>query len=193
MKKLLFFVLLLIITISSNVIRAQVYAPGLSGQYGIRIITYPDCYYLGEVKNGIADGIGTFYYNDGSFYRGGYKNGLREGQGFLISPQYGYIVGCWSRDNYIGECYHSINPYASIPRIRREVQSVQTDRSITTRSNPYASIPRFRREAQTVQTDRSISTNNNDYTNVSPEGYNIIQIDPQTQMGRQLLGSYQGR
>ena len=42
---------------------------------------YPDGKYIGEFKNGMRDGKGIFYFNDGSRYEGDYKNDKREGKG----------------------------------------------------------------------------------------------------------------
>lgn len=83
---------------------AQVYSPQLVGHYGIRIIYYPYGYYQGNVSNGVANGVGTFYFRDGSFYHGGFMNGWWNGQGVIVSPFYGYLSGCWSGGVYIGQC-----------------------------------------------------------------------------------------
>ena len=42
---------------------------------------YPDGKYIGEFKNGLREGKGIFYYNDGARYEGDYRNDKREGKG----------------------------------------------------------------------------------------------------------------
>ena len=139
---------------------AQVWSPQLAGHYGERIIYYNYGYYQGNVTNGVANGLGTFYYRDGSFFRGNFVNGWWHGEGMLVSPYYGYLTGCWSAGNYVGNCQ---NTYCTSNRVRQEIQYVQREKP-----------------------------NNNNYSNVSPEGYNIKRIEPETQMGKVMLGRYSG-
>ena len=44
-------------------------------------VNYNNGYYVGEMKNGYRDGIGTYYWNDGDKYSGGWKNGEKHGIG----------------------------------------------------------------------------------------------------------------
>lgn len=37
--------------------------------------------YIGEYINGVADGYGEYYWNDGSVYKGDFKHGVRHGYG----------------------------------------------------------------------------------------------------------------
>ena len=141
---------------------AQVYSPQLVGHNGVRIIYYPNGYYQGNVSNGVANGTGTYYFRDGSFFRGNFSNGWWHGEGVIVTPYNGYLAGCWSNGNYIGNC-----PNKNYYNNNRRVESIISD----------------------VQDERP---NDNRYTAVSPEGYKIKRIDPETQMGRTLLGNYSG-
>jgi len=49
--------------------------------------------YFGEIKNGVPNGQGTFYYTDGSVYVGGVKDGKRNGQGTETYSDGGKYVG----------------------------------------------------------------------------------------------------
>ena len=37
--------------------------------------------YIGEFKNGVYEGKGIYYYNNGDKYEGNFKNGVKEGKG----------------------------------------------------------------------------------------------------------------
>ena len=50
--------------------------------------------YVGEIKNGLPDGQGTFTYPNGSKYVGEYKDGVKHGQGSYYYP---------NGDKYVGE------------------------------------------------------------------------------------------
>jgi len=161
MKNLIFTSLLFLLGLCSS-LEAQVYSPQLVGHYGVRIIYYPNGYYQGNVSNGVAHGVGTFYFSDGSFYHGGYSNGWVHGQGVIVSPFSGYLSGCWSGGVYLGQC-QNYNRYDNNNEIQSIVNKIQQDRPSDSR-----------------------------YTSVSPEGYKIKRIDAETQMGKTLLGRYSG-
>jgi hypothetical protein len=161
MKKLiLLFFLFSIGTIRP--VNAQVFSPQLVGHYGTGFIYYSYGYYHGNVSNGIAHGVGTFYFSDGSFYYGGFAHGFWHGEGVIVSPYHGYLTGCWSSGNYTGQCSTS-SKYNSQRNVERVVYDVSSKRSDDSR-----------------------------YTSISPEGYTIKRIDSDTQMGRRLLGQYSG-
>lgn len=62
--------------------------------------------YEGNFKSGLPHGNGTFYYQDGSYYKGEWSNGLRNGEGqlvFLLNGEENKKSGIWKKDIYIGE------------------------------------------------------------------------------------------
>ena len=54
--------------------------------------------YVGEFKDGLKNGHGTFTSLDGDKYEGEWVNGKRNGQGTLILP-----LGKLGWSNYVGE------------------------------------------------------------------------------------------
>lgn len=48
-----------------------------------KTVTYPTGTYEGEIANGLENGNGRFYFNDGRVYSGEWKNGLPNGKGAL--------------------------------------------------------------------------------------------------------------
>ncbi len=163
MKKKLIFVLAIILLYAVHSLNAQVYSPQLVGHFGPRIIYYPYGYYQGNVNNGIAHGLGTFYFSDGSFYRGNFLNGWWHGEGVIVSPYQGYLAGCWSKGQYVGNCSAN-NQFNNSNRVQEIVSDIQSEKP-----------------------------NNKNYADVSPEGYKIKRIDPNTKMGKSLLGKYTGK
>ena len=65
--------------------------------------------YSGDCSNGYANGKGTSYYQDSSYYTGKFENGLREGKGemhFISKDGKDSIVkGFWSGDIFRGKRY----------------------------------------------------------------------------------------
>jgi hypothetical protein len=167
MKRIVLTNVLVIFFMITN-ITAQIWSSGLAGHYGIRVIYYANGYYQGNVYNGVAHGLGTFYFQDGTFFHGNFNNGYYHGQGVIVSPYYGYLTGCWNQGNYMGECR-------------------------TTNSNTSFNRPASDWFQELVEDVRSHKPDKaDDYTSVSPEGYKIKKIKPETQMGRTLLGRYRG-
>ncbi len=111
----------------------------------------------------MANGVGTFYFRDGSFYHGNFSNGWWHGKGVIVSPYYGYLSGCWSNGVYSGTC-RSYNRYDNYEEVEETISEVQYNRP-----------------------------NDPKYTAISPEGYEIKRIDADTQMGKKLLGRYSGK
>lgn len=59
-------------------------------------LNYNNGYYIGQVTNGRANGMGTFYWNDGSKFEGIWENGIIHGNGLLtFSNNQGVYVGYW--------------------------------------------------------------------------------------------------
>ena len=59
---------------------------------------FDDAKYIGELRRGLPDGIGTCYFSNGDKYEGEWKNGKREGRGV-----YYFNSGICNGDRYEGE------------------------------------------------------------------------------------------
>ena len=143
---------------------AQVFSRQLAGLNGFYNIFYPYGYYQGQVVNGVANGTGTFYFKDGSFYYGNFYQGWWDGPGVVVSRRYGYVSGCFSRGQYMGICQNVFNPYNNNNAVQNVVTRVQDEKP-----------------------------NNNQYVAYDPDGYTITKVDANTEMGKTLLGSYKGK
>ena len=71
-------------------------------------------YYLGEFKNGMRNGQGTFIYQDGSRYEGEWKNDMRHGKGkfyFSNDTKQGHklFYGDWKNDTIHGYGFLVLN------------------------------------------------------------------------------------
>lgn len=152
------FVILIILSIVTKT-NAQIYSPNLAGYAGLGTIFYPNGFYQGGVYNGFANGSGTFYWYDGSFFSGNFYGGFYNGPGIMVSRLYGYITGCWNSGIFMGNCVNVYNPYINNNAVENEVTRVQ----------------------QTLPNDQRI-------TSYDPDGYKITKVDPNTQMGKTLLG-----
>lgn len=163
MTQVKIFIAFLLLTFSIDA-SAQIYSPQLIGYNGFGNVFYNYGYYQGNLVNGVAHGLGTFYFRDGTVFQGNFYNGWRNGPGVIANPIYGYVSGCWTNGQFVGNCVQNPNPYNSNQDVRRVVA-----------------------EANRQFSDEA------DFVAVSPEGYEIQRIDPSSQLGRQLLGNYSGR
>ena len=59
--------------------------------------------YVGQVVNGLKEGKGIFYWNDGERYEGEWKNDKREGKGIYYFNNGNREMGDNSNDNQIGK------------------------------------------------------------------------------------------
>jgi len=59
--------------------------------------------YEGDWKNNLRHGEGTFFWPDGEFYSGTYKNDQRSGEGTYHWPNGEKFVGLWKNDQRTGE------------------------------------------------------------------------------------------
>ncbi|MDO7138143.1 hypothetical protein [Algibacter lectus] len=139
----------------------------LQGFAGINNIIYPNGYYQGQIYNGVAHGQGTYYFRDGTIYRGNFYDGWRNGPGVLIVPYRGYLPSCWNMGSFIGQ--QCTTGQQSLPTFNTSSQVKQVV------SNTYNEFPQ---DASFVATD--------------PDNYDIVQIDSNTQLGKTLLGKYSG-
>ncbi len=75
--------------------------------------------YEGDFVNGYPEGIGTYRWEDSSFYTGSWKKGRREGKGEMrYKRKYqadSVLTGFWKKDRYNGEyeVQYKINGYSS--------------------------------------------------------------------------------
>ncbi len=71
---------------------------------GLGRLTHKDKYkYVGEFKNGLQHGQGTSTTSNGLKYVGEYKDGNRNGQGTFSLPDGGKYVGAWKDDKQHGK------------------------------------------------------------------------------------------
>ena len=66
-------------------------------------IIYDDGKYIGQIVNGIKEGKGIFYYNDGDKYEGEWKNDTKEGKGVYYFKKGDKYEGDWKNDNMEGK------------------------------------------------------------------------------------------
>lgn len=59
--------------------------------------------YNGEWDKDQRNGFGTFKWENGDIFRGGFKKNLREGKGELSNSEGVKLVGCWVKDLLHGE------------------------------------------------------------------------------------------
>ena len=59
--------------------------------------------YVGEMKDGVQHGLGTFNYNDGEKHEGEWKNGYPDGQGTYIHSDGEEYVGEFERGEIHGQ------------------------------------------------------------------------------------------
>lgn len=58
--------------------------------------------YKGQLNNGTRDGLGVYYWNDGSFYFGNWSNGSRTGYGMCLVPEGQIVKNCSNCTVYVG-------------------------------------------------------------------------------------------
>ena len=67
--------------------------------YKFECIEYGDgCYYVGETKNGKAEGKGMYIWSNGDLFYGGWLNGKREGKGVMMMYDGRISDGTWKND-----------------------------------------------------------------------------------------------
>lgn len=106
------------VSAQTNVTECKVSLPELEGIYG------GDCkngyahgkgeakgrhHYVGQFKNGLPNGQGTYYYNDSVYHVGSFQDGLKEGKGTTYYKSAGkadsVVKGFWSGNVYRGKRY----------------------------------------------------------------------------------------
>ncbi len=70
---------------------------------GIYIYKEGEAKYVGQFKNGLAEGMGTCYYSNGERYEGEWKAGMFEGLGTLYLLDGTQVKGSWKESTYMGK------------------------------------------------------------------------------------------
>ncbi len=65
-------------------------------------IRFPDGMYKGDIKNGVPDGEGEYYYSDSSVYKGGFKSGKYDGKGEWTSKSGNKYKGDFKDNEFDG-------------------------------------------------------------------------------------------
>ncbi len=146
-------------TLMSNKVEAQIFSYDYLNYVGPGTIYYPGYgVYYGEIYNGAAHGNGTFYY----YADGSFYYGNYY-NGLCDGPgvfvsSYGYLSGCFAGGYYMGECIDVYDPYQNSAKVQDVIEEVSYEIS----------------EVDEVEID--------------PDGYEVIQIDPNTEIGTQMFG-----
>ena len=69
----------------------------------IKEIKYNDGKYIGNVINGLKEGRGIMYYNNGDRYEGYFKNNNREGKGTYYYNNGNYFLCSWISNRSFGK------------------------------------------------------------------------------------------
>ncbi len=59
--------------------------------------------YVGETYNGQREGYGIYYWHDGKFWYGQYKDNVRNGYGILFGDDHKVVVGKWLGNDMVKE------------------------------------------------------------------------------------------
>ena len=68
-----------------------------------QVINYKDGRYVGQILNGLREGKGIKYWNDGARYEGDWKNDKREGKGIFYWKNGDIYEGDWRNDKIFGK------------------------------------------------------------------------------------------
>lgn len=66
--------------------------------------------YVGEFSQGLKNGVGTFFFADGSKYEGEFKNNLKHGLGVFTKDDGNIHISKYSEDRIIKKIKENINP-----------------------------------------------------------------------------------
>jgi hypothetical protein len=94
--------------------------------------------YNGEFKNGLPEGQGKYTWQNGDYYFGGWRKGLKEGKGEMHLPVNGMdsvIYGYWKKGVYVGQYespYKIVNVSSDIGRVEvNKISAGKTSITIT--------------------------------------------------------------
>lgn len=168
MRKIIIIFLVFLLFMLNQVNAQQIYSLQLQGFDGIGSVYYQNGFYQGYLSNGIAHGVGTYYFRDGTIFQGWFNNGWRNGPGVVIIPYQGYLPSCWNMGSFIGEQCPDLqtgqNSYSTNVQVRKVI------------SETYSDFPNSKV----------------DFVARNPNDYQITQISSSTQLGKTLLGKYSG-
>ena len=68
-----------------------------------QVIKYDNGKYIGQVVNGLREGKGIYYFNNGDRYEGDFKNDNKEGKGIYYWNNGDRYEGDWKNDNKEGK------------------------------------------------------------------------------------------
>ena len=74
-----------------------------------QVINYKDGRYVGQILNGLREGKGIKYWNDGARYEGDWKNDKREGKGIFYWKNGDIYEGDWRNDKIYGKGIYYYN------------------------------------------------------------------------------------
>jgi len=168
MKKMILIGLLFCLFGLTQANAQRIFSPQLQGFNGIGNVFYPNGFYQGQLSNGVAQGAGTYYFRDGTIFRGWFLDGWRNGPGVVIAPFQGYLPSCWNMGNFIGQQCPSLDTGQRNYTSNIEVREVIHD--------SYNDFP----------------DSEADFVASNPDNYEIVKISSNTQLGRTLLGKYSG-
>ena len=103
--------------------------------------------YVGNFKDGLPDGQGTYYFSDSTYYTGNFLAGVKEGKGefhYLTKKNSDSVVkGYWSGNEYRGKKYITYEFNSGFKFDRWEITpSPQTGNSITFEFSTTSGSPR---------------------------------------------------
>lgn len=87
--------------------------------------------YVGNFKNGLPHGEGIYYYTDNQYHKGKFQEGVKEGKGemhYLRNGQPDSVIkGYWSGDEYRGKSYITYNFIGGGPQMAKEIDPISDD------------------------------------------------------------------
>lgn len=87
--------------------------------------------YIGNFKNGLPHGEGTYYYGDHLYHKGKFQEGIKEGKGethYLRNGQPDSVVkGYWSGDEYRGKNYITYSFFSGGAQMSAEIEPISDD------------------------------------------------------------------
>ena len=87
--------------------------------------------YVGNFKNGLPHGEGTYYYSESNYHKGKFQEGIKEGKGemhYLRNGQPDSVIkGYWSGDEYRGKSYTTYNFFSGGAQMSAEIEPISDD------------------------------------------------------------------
>ena len=80
-----------------------------NNQLNNQIVNYNYGRYVGQIINGLREGKGTYYFNNGNRYEGDWRNGNKEGKGIFYFNDGDKYKGNWKNDEREGKGIYFFN------------------------------------------------------------------------------------